>query len=134
MLHHAQEMERMGRSNVMPPNHEPPLICRFTDASSSDSRFADAKMGVRLQNRIIIQNLAILTRPADVALLSLHRGFRETQTLLERRRPMTMIKQILKAKGRGYVSVSPNETVYSAIEKMAEKNICLLYTSDAADE
>ena len=36
---------------------------------------------------------------------------------------MTMIKQILKAKGRGYVSVSPNETVYSALEKMAEKNI-----------
>ena len=34
---------------------------------------------------------------------------------------MTMIKQILKAKGCGYVSVSPNETVYSAIEKMAQK-------------
>ena len=36
---------------------------------------------------------------------------------------MTMIKQILKAKGRGYVSVSPNETVYAALEKMAEKNV-----------
>jgi hypothetical protein len=30
---------------------------------------------------------------------------------------MTMIKQILKAKGRGYVSVSPNETVYAAIRE-----------------
>ena len=117
MLYHAQEMERMGRSNVIPANHQPPLICRFTDASSSDSRFADAKMGVRPQNRTIIQNLTILTRPADVALFSLDRSFRETQTLLERRRPMTMIKQILKAKGRGYVSVSPNETVYAAIRE-----------------
>ena len=34
---------------------------------------------------------------------------------------MTMIKQLLKAKGRSYVSVSPSETVYSAIEKMAQK-------------
>jgi CBS domain-containing protein len=29
----------------------------------------------------------------------------------------------LKAEGRGYVSVSPSETVYAALEKMAEKNI-----------
>lgn len=34
---------------------------------------------------------------------------------------MTMIKDILKAKGRGYVSVSPNETVCAGLEKMAEK-------------
>ena len=45
---------------------------------------------------------------------------------------MTMIKQILKAKGRGYVSVSPNETVYSAIEKMAEKNIGSVLVMDGA--
>jgi CBS domain-containing protein len=36
---------------------------------------------------------------------------------------MTKINQLLKVKGRGYVSVGPDETVYSAIEKMAEKNI-----------
>ena len=36
---------------------------------------------------------------------------------------MTMIKHILKAKGRGYVSVSPNGKVCAALEKMAEKNI-----------
>ena len=45
---------------------------------------------------------------------------------------MTMIKQILKAKGRGYVSVSPNETVYAAIEKMAEKNIGSVLVMDGA--
>ena len=117
MLHHAQEMERMGRSNVIPANHQPPLICRFTDASSSDSRFADAKMGVRPQKRIITQNLTTLTHSPNVALLELHLSFRETQTLLERRRPMTIINQLLKAKGRGYVSVSPNETVYAAIRE-----------------
>ena len=44
---------------------------------------------------------------------------------------MTMIKQILKAKGR-YVSVSPNETVYSAIEKMAQKNIGSALVMDGA--
>jgi CBS domain-containing protein len=36
---------------------------------------------------------------------------------------MTMIHQILKMKGRDHFSVGPNETVYSAIQKMAEKNI-----------
>ena len=36
---------------------------------------------------------------------------------------MTMINQLLKVKGHGYFSVGPDETVYAAIEKMAEKNI-----------
>jgi len=36
---------------------------------------------------------------------------------------MTMINQILKVKGRDHFSVGPDETVYSAIKKMAEKNI-----------
>ena len=45
---------------------------------------------------------------------------------------MTMIKQILKDKGRGYVSVSPNETVYAALEKMAERNIGSVLVMDEA--
>ena len=32
---------------------------------------------------------------------------------------MTIINQLLKVKGHGYFSVGPDETVYSAIEKMA---------------
>ena len=36
---------------------------------------------------------------------------------------MTMIKQILKVKGHDYFSVGPDETMYAAIEKMAEKNV-----------
>jgi len=36
---------------------------------------------------------------------------------------MTIINQLLKVKGHGYFSVGPDETVYSAIEKMAEKNV-----------
>ena len=36
---------------------------------------------------------------------------------------MTMIKQILKVKGHDYFSVGPDETVYAAIEKLAEKNV-----------
>ena len=45
---------------------------------------------------------------------------------------MTMIKHILKAKGRGYVSVSPNEKVCAALEKMAEKNIGSVLVMDGA--
>ena len=45
---------------------------------------------------------------------------------------MTMIKHILKAKGRGCVSVSPNETVCAALEKMAEKNIGSVLVMDGA--
>jgi CBS domain-containing protein len=45
---------------------------------------------------------------------------------------MTMIKHILRAKGRGCVSVSPNETVYAALEKMAEKNIGSVLVMDGA--
>ena len=33
---------------------------------------------------------------------------------------MTMIKQLLKVKGRGCITIGPEQTVYSAIEKMAE--------------
>ena len=36
---------------------------------------------------------------------------------------MTMIKQLLKAKGHGYLSVIPRENVYSAIQKMAEYDV-----------
>lgn len=36
---------------------------------------------------------------------------------------MTMINQLLKLKGREYFSVGPNETVYSAIAKMAKKDV-----------
>jgi CBS domain-containing protein len=45
---------------------------------------------------------------------------------------MTMIKHILNAKGRGYVSVSPNETVYAALKKMAERNIGSVLVMDGA--
>jgi CBS domain-containing protein len=55
-----------------------------------------------------------------------------TQTLLERRHPMTMINQLRKVKGHGYVSVGPDETVYSALEKMAEKNIGSVLVMDGA--
>jgi hypothetical protein len=34
---------------------------------------------------------------------------------------MTMVNQLLKAKGRGYFSVRPDETVYSAIKKMGRR-------------
>jgi CBS domain-containing protein len=36
---------------------------------------------------------------------------------------MTMINQLLKVKGHDFFWVGPSETVYSAIQKMAEKNI-----------
>lgn len=45
---------------------------------------------------------------------------------------MTMINQLLKVKGRGYFSVGPDETVYSAIQKMAEKNIGSVLVMDGA--
>ncbi len=45
---------------------------------------------------------------------------------------MTMINQLLKVKGRGYFSVSPDETVYAAIEKMAEENIGSVLVMDGA--
>jgi CBS domain-containing protein len=45
---------------------------------------------------------------------------------------MTMINQLLKVKGRGYFSVGPDETVYAAIEKMAEKNVGSVLVMDGA--
>ena len=36
---------------------------------------------------------------------------------------MTMINQLLKVNGHDYFSVGPDETVYAAIEKRAEKNV-----------
>lgn len=36
---------------------------------------------------------------------------------------MTMINQLLKVKGHGCFSVGPGENVYSAIKKMAEKDV-----------
>jgi CBS domain-containing protein len=45
---------------------------------------------------------------------------------------MTMINQLLKEKGPGYFSVRPDETVYSAIKKMGEKDIGSLLVMDRA--
>ena len=45
---------------------------------------------------------------------------------------MTVINQLLKVKGRGYFSVGPDETVYSAIGTMAEKNIGAVLIMDRA--
>jgi CBS domain-containing protein/flavin-binding protein dodecin len=53
-------------------------------------------------------------------------------TLYERRRPMTLINQLLKEKGSAYFSVHPDETVYSAIKKMGEKGIGSLLVMDRA--
>lgn len=36
---------------------------------------------------------------------------------------MTMINQLLKMKGRDYFAVGPDETAYSAIAKMAKKDV-----------
>jgi CBS domain-containing protein len=45
---------------------------------------------------------------------------------------MTMINQLLKLKGHDCFSVGPDETVYAAIEKMAEKNIGSVLVMDGA--
>jgi len=45
---------------------------------------------------------------------------------------MTMINQLLKVKGHDYFSVGPEETVYGAIEKMAEKNVGSVLVMDGA--
>ena len=45
---------------------------------------------------------------------------------------MTMIKQLLKMKGRGCITIGPDQTVYSAIEKMAENNIGSVLVMDGA--
>jgi CBS domain-containing protein len=45
---------------------------------------------------------------------------------------MTRINQLLKEKGPGYFSVRPDETVYSAIKKMGEKDIGSLLVMDRA--
>ena len=45
---------------------------------------------------------------------------------------MTMINQLLKVKGHDYFSVGPSETVYAAIEKMAEKNVGSVLVMDKA--
>ena len=45
---------------------------------------------------------------------------------------MTMINQLLKVKGHDHFSVGPEETVYAAIEKMAEKNVGSVLVMDKA--
>jgi CBS domain-containing protein len=45
---------------------------------------------------------------------------------------MTMINQLLKVKGHDYFSVGPDETVYAALEKMAEKNVGSMLVMDRA--
>ena len=45
---------------------------------------------------------------------------------------MTMIKQLLKVKGCGCITIGPDQTVYSAIEKMAENNIGSVLVMDGA--
>jgi len=43
---------------------------------------------------------------------------------------MTTIHQLLKVKGRSYVAVGPNETVYAAIKLMADQDIGSLLVVD----
>jgi len=45
---------------------------------------------------------------------------------------MTMINQLLKVKGHDHFSVGPDEAVYAAIEKMAEKNVGSVLVMDKA--
>jgi len=45
---------------------------------------------------------------------------------------MTLINQLLKVKGPSYFSVRPDETVYSAIKKMGEKEIGSVLVMDRA--
>jgi CBS domain-containing protein len=45
---------------------------------------------------------------------------------------MALINQLLKVKGPGYFSVRPDETVYSAIKKMGEKDIGSVLVMDRA--
>lgn len=45
---------------------------------------------------------------------------------------MTLVNQLLKVKGPGYSSVRPDETVYSAIKKMGEKDIGSVLVMDRA--
>jgi CBS domain-containing protein len=45
---------------------------------------------------------------------------------------MTTINQLLKEKGRAFFSVRPDETVYSAIKKMGEKDIGSVLVMDRA--
>jgi CBS domain-containing protein len=45
---------------------------------------------------------------------------------------MTMINQLLKEKGHAFFSVRPDETVYSAIKKMGEKDIGSVLVMDRA--
>ena len=45
---------------------------------------------------------------------------------------MTMISQLLKVKGHDHFSVGPDEAVYAAIEKMAEKNVGSVLVMDKA--
>jgi len=45
---------------------------------------------------------------------------------------MTLINQLLKVKGPGHSSVRPDETVYSAIKKMGEKDIGSVLVMDRA--
>jgi CBS domain-containing protein len=43
---------------------------------------------------------------------------------------MTTVHQLLKVKGRSYVAVGPNETVYAAIKLMADQDIGSLLVMD----
>ena len=45
---------------------------------------------------------------------------------------MTIIRQLLKVKGHGCFSVGPGESVYSAIKKMAEKDVGSVLVMDGA--
>ena len=45
---------------------------------------------------------------------------------------MTLISQLLKVKGPSYFSVRPDETVYSAVKKMGEKDIGSVLVMDRA--
>ena len=45
---------------------------------------------------------------------------------------MTIISQLLKVKGHGCFSVGPGENVYSAIKKMAEKDVGSVLVMDGA--
>jgi len=43
---------------------------------------------------------------------------------------MTTVKQLLDIKGRNILSISPNDSVYSAVERMSENNIGALLVID----
>ena len=46
---------------------------------------------------------------------------------------MSTISQILKVKGRGFHSVGPDDSVYTAVRLMAEKNVGSVLVIDRAN-